>query len=356
MHTKSNEFYRLVEKSSLPLVSAIIPAYNGEKLIEDEIKSLANQNYKNIEIIVAENKSTDNSVKVLNSLVADGYPIKIILNDKNLGYTGGSNQGIKISKGKYLLLLSQDRVFEPEWLEKTVFKMETDPKVGCVVGKVIGKENNLPDFGYSIDKYGAVIMKRSPETDNLFFSGGAILVRKSVLDKIGPFDDEFFMYQEDVDLCWRIQLAGYSISLVESAVSYNNGRLINIFVKNGKIQSYLDSNITHLPDYIFYHSIARNRIRVLLKNYSKSNIIKRLPVAIVLIFLRGIYHSLITKKSFYFFSVFKGLWWNITHFRNTMKYRKKIQKMRVIKDDIIEKHMIKKSIEIAVLSKNFFHS
>jgi GT2 family glycosyltransferase len=330
------------------LVSVIIPVYNGEEYLELLINSIKTQTYSNIEIIAIDNNSLDNSVKLLKSKYQN--EIKIIQNKKNLGYCIASNQGLENSNGEHILFLSQDRIFENDWIEKTVTKMKSDPKIGCVIGKIISKDEEYTEYGISYDIYGGSIVKKSPEEENLFYQGGAILVRKNILDKIGGFDPEFFMYQEDVDLCWRIWLCGFKVKLVKNAISYDNGRIVNSSIIKDKITvDFKDPNLTNMPLYIYYNSFGKNRIRIMLKNYSKLNLIKRLPMTFFIIFLRGLFLSIKTKKISYLSAYFKGIFWNIKNFRNTLQYRKKIQKMRKINDIEIEKHMINYSIELSAL-------
>lgn len=349
MQTEDIKKLDLSSSSPLPLVSIIIPVYNGEQYLEKLITSLEKQAYSNIEIIAVDNKSTDNSVKILNSFHTKITSLKIVLNERNEGYCGGCNRGIDNSNGEFLLFLSQDRIIEQDWLNKTIARMLSDSKIGCVLGKVLREGASAPEYGHAYDIYGAILIKGSPEESNLFFAGGTVLVRRSVIEKIGAFDPEFFVYHEDVDLSWRMRLAGFTISIVEDAVCHNiGGGISDTFNNEGKLHVSFDRELISMPVYKFYYS-QRNRIRTMLKNYSRIRILKRLPIAICLIFLRGLFMSFITKRSTYLFSVFRGLWWNATHIQSTMRYRNKIQQLRVVDDAIIEECMMRQSIELASL-------
>lgn len=333
----------------LPLVSIIIPVYNGEKYLKELMMSLQKLSYRNIEIITVDNKSIDNSLELLHSLNAQIIPLKIVHNERNEGYCGGCNRGIENSRGEFLLFLSQDRLIESDWLNKIVERMLSDPKIGCVLGKVLRKGASTPEYGHSYDVYGAVLIKGTPEESSLFFGGGTVLVRRSVVEKIGAFDPEFFVYHEDVDLSWRIRLAGFTISIVENAVCHNiGGGISDTFNSLGQLHVSFDRELISMPVYKFYYS-QKNRIRTMLKNYSYINILKRLPITIVLIFLRGLFMSVVTKHSSYILAVFHGLWWNIAHIKSTIKHRRGIQKMRLLDDKMVEKYMIKHSIELAAM-------
>ena len=333
------------------LVSVIIPLYNGQKHLLELIQSLKNQTYNKIEVIIVDNNSTDDSVRLLKSLSEKIIPLNIFLNKKNEGYCGGCNEGIKHANGEYLLFLSQDRIMNNDWIEKTIAKINQDEKIGCVVGKVIRDGASSPEYGHSYDVYGAVLINGIPDESKLFFGGGTILIRKKIIEHVGGFDPEFFIYQEDVDICWRIRLAGYDIKMEKNAVCNNKGGGISdTFYNNKKYNISFDSELINMPLYKFYYS-QKNRIRTLLKNYSAVNVLKRLPVVIIIILLRSIFMSITTKKISYFLAVFRGFWWNVRHILNTMKIRKKIQQSRVINDYEIEKYMLLKSVELnAIMS------
>lgn len=333
------------------LVSIIIPLYNGQNHLQELIQSLKNQTYNKIEVIIVDNNSTDDSVKLLKSLNEKIISLNIFLNKKNEGYCGGCNEGIKHAKGEYILFLSQDRIMNDDWIEKTTTLMNQDNKTGCVVGKVIRECASSPEYGHSYDVYGAVLINGNPDESKLFFGGGTVLIRKKIIDQIGGFDPEFFIYQEDVDICWRMRLAGYDIKIEKNAVCNNKGGGISdTFYNNNEYNITFDSELINMPLYKFYYS-QKNRIRTLLKNYSAVNVLKRVPVVIIIILLRGIFMSITTRKISYFLAVFRGFWWNIRHMSNTMKIRKKIQQSRVINDGEIQKCMLPKSVELnAIMS------
>ena len=333
------------------LVSVIVPLYNGQKHLLELIQSLKNQTHDKIEVIIVDNNSTDDSVRLSKSLSEKIIHLNIFLNKKNEGYCGGCNEGIKHANGEYLLFLSQDRIMSNDWIEKTIAKMNQDEKIGCVVGKVIRDGASSPEYGHSYDVYGAVLINGTPDESKLFFGGGTVLIRKKTIEQVGGFDPEFFIYQEDVDICWRIRLAGYEIKIEKNAVCHNKGGGISdTFYDNKQYNISFDSELINIPLYKFYYS-QKNRIRTLLKNYSTVNIVKSLPLVIIIILLRGIFMSLTTKNFSYFIAVFRGFWWNIIHIVNTVKVRKKIQQSRVISDMEIKKHMLQKSIELnAIMS------
>ena len=351
-----NQYESKITQSQKGLVSIIIPVYNGEHHLDELIENLVNQTYKKIEIITVDNNSTDNSLELLKVLSKEKTFLRIFSNKKNEGYCGGCNKGIENAYGEFLLFLSQDRIMNNDWVEKVVDEINKNEKTGCVIGKVEREGASSPEYGHSYDVYGAVLINGSPLESNLFFGGGTVLIRKKILDEIGGFDPEFFIYQEDVDICWRIRLSGNKIKIVENAICQNKGGGISdTFYDSDKFQIKFDSELVNVPIYKFYYS-QKNRIRTMLKNYSMKNIWKRIPISIGMIFLRGIFMSVKNKNKSYVIAVFRGYFWNILNFNNTMKFRKEIQKNRKIDDDEIEKYMISNSIElegIRMIIRNF---
>jgi len=351
-----NQHESKIIQSQKGLVSIIIPVYNGEPHLDELIENLVNQTYKKIEIITIDNNSTDNSLELLKVLSKGKTFLRIFSNKKNEGYCGGCNKGIENAYGEFLLFLSQDRIMNNDWIEKIVDEINKNEKTGCVIGKVEREGASSPEYGHSYDVYGAVLINGSPIESNLFFGGGTVLIRKKILDEIGGFDPEFFIYQEDVDICWRIRLSGNKIKIVENAICQNKGGGISdTFHDSDKFQIKFDSELVNVPIYKFYYS-QKNRIRTMLKNYSMKNVCKRIPISIMMIFLRGIFMSVKNKNKSYLTAVFKGFFWNILYLNNTLQFRKKIQKNRIIDDYEIEKYMINHSIElegIRMIIRNF---
>jgi len=212
-------------------LSVIIVNYNVEHFLEQCLHSVR-KSAKNIptEIFVVDNSSVDGSIE----MVKKKFPeVKIIANEKNLGFSRANNQAIKEANGEYVLLLNPDTVVQEDTFEKTIKFMDEKKDCGALgVMMLDGKGNFLPEskrglptpsvafykvFGLSFlfpyskifGKYhlGYLDKNKTHEVDVL--AGAFMLIRKSVLDKIGLLDETFFMYGEDIDLSYRITLAGY---------------------------------------------------------------------------------------------------------------------------------------------------
>lgn len=209
--------------------SVIIVNYNGAHLLKECLESLQGQTFKDFEIVLVDNASTDGSV----SLVKDTYPeVTVIENRENLGYGGGNNAGIRQSHGKYVVLLNNDTKVDPQWLEKLVVPVGKDNGVGMCASKIMDYYH--PEI---IDNAGLLLYRDgvargrgrlekdtgqySREEEVLFPSGCAGLYRKDMLEEIGLFDEDFFLYVDDVDIGFRARLAGWTCIYVPEAIVYH---------------------------------------------------------------------------------------------------------------------------------------
>jgi GT2 family glycosyltransferase len=231
-------------------VSIIIVSWNVRDLLKKCIESIFefSKGLKNFEIIVVDNNSSDGTVLMLQKeFLAPN--IRIIANNKNRGFAAANNQGIKESKAKYALFLNPDAEFLEDTLLKVYAKMEQDEKngiLGCVllnsnmtvqpsvrrfprffdifflffkIYKIFPKILNhylAKDFDYSLET-----VYKSSEVDQVM--GAFMFVRRSVLEKIGFFDEQYFIWFEEVDFCRRAKLAGYKIIFWKGAKIIHHG-------------------------------------------------------------------------------------------------------------------------------------
>lgn len=213
-------------------ISIIIVNYNVKFFLEQCIRSVYQaQNGLSIEVIVVDNHSIDGSV----TMVKEKFPEVILIeNFTNQGFSKANNQGIKLAKGKYILLLNPDTVLQEDTLLKCFQFMETHPDAGALGVKMFdGKGNFLPEskrslptpsvafykiFGLSkifpkskiFGKYHLGYLDNDAIHKVEVLSGAFMFIRKEVLDKIGGLDEDYFMYGEDIDLSYRIMKARYS--------------------------------------------------------------------------------------------------------------------------------------------------
>lgn len=194
--------------------------------------------YPNTSVIVADNASTDGSME----LVKSSFPsVKCLYNLTNEGFAGGYNWALKHVDADYYVLLNSDVEVTPGWIEPIISLMETDPKIAACQPKLLSyHQPQLFEYagaaGGWIDSLGYPFSRGRVfdvcETDEgqyndpepvFWASGAAMFVRASVYHEMGGLDDSFFAHQEEIDLCWRMQLAGYKIMSCPASVVYHVG-------------------------------------------------------------------------------------------------------------------------------------
>lgn len=209
--------------NKLPLVSIIIVNWNGEAYIRECLNSLFNQSYRNYEIIVVDNGSSDDSPQILKDYVPQ---IKLILGDKNLGFAGGNNVGIKEASGQFVVLFNNDAIADKDWLSNLVSGLLETPEADIASGPIYYYEpkdiiwcagarlDMVTGLAWHPDQYE---MEFELCQDIDYFPGCALLIKREVFDKIGLLDERFFLYGEDPDFCLRAKGAGFKLKLVPHA-------------------------------------------------------------------------------------------------------------------------------------------
>jgi len=222
-----------MESNSLgkyPLVSIVTVNYNGVKVTSELLSSLRKIYYPAIEVIVVDNGSKENP-----DILKNEFPeIKLIKTEKNLGFAGGNNEGFRIAKGKYILMLNNDTEVHPDFLFPLVEKLDTDPKAGAVSPKLIyyGTDNIIQYAGSSPMNFytgrSNVLGYKEKDHGQYNFSmpthyahGAAMMFRKSLLDEIGEMAALYFLYYEELDFCERIKDAGYEIWYIADSIVYH---------------------------------------------------------------------------------------------------------------------------------------
>lgn len=211
------------------MITIVIPNYNGNKYLRQCLDSVYAQNYTDYEVIIIDNASTDGSYKWIEEYKGAVY---IQLN-KNYGFSRAVNEGIKLAKGEYVLLLNNDTKLCKGFLAEMVQVIERDHKIFGVSSKMIQYYNQtlIDDAG---DEYTVIgwPYKRGDgqsicefEKEERIFSAcaGAALYRKEIFDKIGYFDERFFAYMEDVDMSYRANIYGYKNVYAPKAKVYHIG-------------------------------------------------------------------------------------------------------------------------------------
>ena len=314
-----------------PKVSIIIVNFNQKQFTLNCLKSLGKITYPNYEIIVVDNNSQDGSVESITKMFPD---VGQILNKSNSGYVGGNNAGIRQAKGKYLLILNNDTVVTPSFIEPLVEDLKNYPSLGIVQSKIfIMDKPKLLDnvasyltntgFLYHIGYLDVDKSEYQRYRETFAAKGACMLVRKEVL-RLGAFDKEFWCYFEETDLCWRAWVMGYHVAFEPKSIIYH---------KMGATSTTMRSAFIH------YHSF-KNRIRTIIKNASLPTLFWMLPIhlttcvglVIFFMFAGQISGSL---------SILKAIGWNIRVFSETWKLRNKVQSKRKISDTEIFNKVMK---------------
>lgn len=300
-----------------PLVTVIIVNWNGRHLLNDCLESLTKSTYKNLEILFVDNASTDDSVLYVKKNFKD---VKIIQNERNLGYAEGHEKAFRQSKGALLLLLSTDTIIEKNVIEELVKAITSDKKIGAVMPKLI-----MYPQKYLIDSLGAFFLmngdlyhfgrekdprlsKYNKKMSILTVKGACTMFKKEVLEKTGMFDSDYFAYFEETDLSMRTWLAGYKIIYIPTASVYHKGG-----VTSAKMQRA----------YILFHSY-KNRIYTYLKNLSIRYLLIVLP-QIIFIYQMAFLFYLFKMDFGYALAIQRALLWNIVHLKKILKKRKHVQ-------------------------------
>ncbi|MCP4051340.1 MAG: glycosyltransferase family 2 protein [bacterium] len=217
-----------------PLVSVIIVNYNGASYIQDCIKSvLLSKTDFSFEIIVVDNASVDNSVE---KIVDAGDSITAIFNDENKGFSGGNNQGISIAEGSYIFLLNNDTIIDPDALSKLVKYYEQNKDTGVTGPRLLNRDRTLQVPGSFLGRWQ---YKGTRPRKVGFISGAAFLTRKDILAKTGGLDENFFFYNEDIDLCMQIKKMGLNlIYMPEAEVVHFGGESTKTRVEGPIIEGY----------------------------------------------------------------------------------------------------------------------
>lgn len=208
--------------------------YNGIHLLKKHLPSVTKTEYSNFDIVVIDNGSTDNSVQYIEK----NFPnIKMVKSDTNLGFGRGNNLGVeKYPDFDAYVFLNNDISVEKNWLNELVKVAQSDKSIGAVGPKILYSEKKGEE--YTINSAGMIITKHHLAYDRYegskdsskynvieqvdVLTGGALLVKREVFEKIKGFNSKMFLYYEDVDLCLRIKDAGYKLYYCGSSVVYHD--------------------------------------------------------------------------------------------------------------------------------------
>ena len=246
--------------------SIIIVSYNSQKWLEDCLRSVLKFSADNMEIIVIDNNSIDESTKFIREEFTD---ILLIESKKNSGFGQANNQAAKIAIGDILFFLNPDTLIKENIFQKIIETFEQDSKIGIVAPQLILPDNSLQPWAFG--KEGGILgiiknkFKNSLPTEIDWVSGAALAIRRDIFEKINGFDEKFFMYFEDRDLCLRVKKFGYKAVVLPDAKIIHFGGKSSGGDKQRKKLYYQSQNYFWQKHYGFLRSILMRSVRCLYK-------------------------------------------------------------------------------------------
>jgi GT2 family glycosyltransferase len=303
-----------------PKISVITVNYNGKRWLKDCLSSLSKQTYKNYEIILVDNGSTDGSA----AYVKSNFPkVKVIRNKENSGFAGGNNLGYQNSDGDYILLLNNDTKVNPDFLEKFYSSFKECPTASVIQSSIVYLDDSqkIDTCGsYWTDSSFLYYIGNSKNTDDPKYQksfkvfstkGASTMIKSEVIDAIGLFNDSFWNYYEETDFCHRAWLAGYEVWYSPKAVCHHSNGGTSLGFRN---------------DFIQYHNF-KNKLTSFLTNFETQTLISVIPTFLIVNLLLSLIW-LVTGKYKHSLSLLKGMFWNIYNLRNIIGIRKNTQSLR----------------------------
>lgn len=323
----------------MPRILVQVLNHNGLAYMEDCFSSLrkADPQGHSVETLVVDNASADGSLAFLRERFPE---VRVIENPENAGFAGGNNVGLRFAMENgfdYVYLLNQDTEVDPGFLPPALRVAESDPSIAAVQSKIllhhdkkrintVGNEIHFLGFGFSggcgrLDKPGEVVEgAEEPRKDITYPSGAGVLLRVSALREVGLFHEELFLYQEDLDLGWRLRLAGLRIVLAPRSVVYHKYQ----FSRNPRK---------------FFH-LERNRYLVMFQNYRIGTLLVLAPALAAMQIGMCFYaaaHSLLGQEKDIFAYFCRRASWRIL-----LDARRKVQRTRRVKDRDVLRHFLGK--------------
>lgn len=261
-------------------ISFIIVNYNGKDHLKECFSTLNKLNYPKdkLEFIMVDNGSKDGSVQFVKNKYKN---VKIIKNSTNEGFAKPNNDAAKIATGDYIALINNDMKVDSNWINDmltTLSQCEDDSYV-CVGSKILNWDGSKLDFaGGGISFYGhgyqddfamdieEANKKYNEDRDLMFACGGAMIIDRKIFLSIGGFDEDYFAYNEDVDLGWRLWLLGYKVTFCHKAICYHKHNSTSKKLKKDKLD--VISN--------------RNTLFTIYKNYSEDNVYRILSASLLI--------------------------------------------------------------------------
>jgi GT2 family glycosyltransferase len=307
-------------------IAVVILNWNGKNFLDDLLPTLVQHTPPEVDIVVGDNASSDNSVEFLKQ----NYPqIQIIQNDKNYGFAEGYNRVLNKVKADYFVLLNSDVEVTPNWIEPVIDMMEADDDIAICQPKLLSFYNR-DTFEYAggaggyIDKYGYPFCRgrlfTTLEKDNgqyddaceiFWATGAAMFVKAKIWKQLGGLDGDFFAHMEEIDFCWRAKNGGYKVYYCPQSVVYHIGG--GTLPPSSPFKTFLN---------------FRNNFSLLFKNLQKRQLTYVFPIRILMDWVAAL-KFLSEKKPKEFTAVMKAHWDFYRQIPTLKHKRKKINQRKV---------------------------
>jgi GT2 family glycosyltransferase len=333
------------------VMSVVILNYNGECNLMECLASVFRSVHDAFEVVLIDNGSFDGSVQSVKNKFGDDPRLEVVCLSQNYGIAEPTNIGINHSKGKYIVFLNNDTIVEQHWLLELERVMENDHTIGAAQCKLLSFRDPaiLDGVGISIDLHGCPMENGgrfylTAEVDRGQFRNlseifgaayPAMIVRRDVLAQTGFFDSKFVCYMEDVDLSWRIRLRGYRIVLASEAIVYH---------KRGSTTS---KDVHHNFWLATAWHYRKNRIAMLVKNYSGATLFRQIPFLGSLYLLFLLNDIFVVRDFRALVGSIRAIAWNLKELRYLIRMRWRVQnEIRRIDDQQLSVIISKKCLLI----------
>ena len=310
------------ESATFPNASVVIVCYNEMQFLDGCLTALLDQDYPGqYEVILVDNASTDGSAE----FVRTNFPaVRLIEPGENLGFAKGNNYGAQFATGEVIAFLNCDtRVAGPEWLRELVLPLVADDSIGLTTSKIVlmDQPDRINACGLDVSLSGIATCRHFgrpsasivDDEDVAAVSGGAFAVRAVLFRELGGFDRNIFIYQEDTDLSWRANLAGYRCVLAARSV-VAHAYTFKLPPKKAR-------------------DIERTRYLMLVKNMSVLTLLALLPLLILSEVLTWGWAALQGPR--YLSAKAQAVFWTVTHPRHLFRAHRETQQLRRVSDVVV---------------------
>jgi hypothetical protein len=270
-----------MKKRRTGVVSVVLVNFRGTDDTIECVRGLQSLNWPQdlLEIVIVENGSGDDSLARLRTL---GDAVTLVESTENLGFTGGCNLGVSKSSGEFVAFLNNDAKPHPDWITEAIATFATGADIGAVASKVLDWEGvNVDYLDAAITWYGMGYKPHAGERDRgtwdtekdvLFGTGAAMFMRAEVFEELEGFDDNFFMFYDDVDLGWRMNLLGYRFRFQPKSLAFHKHH----------------ASMNKFGNFREEYLLERNALFTLYKNLDDESLARVFPAALLLATRRAV--------------------------------------------------------------------